>query len=713
MKAQRPASKLVTASADTAARQAPSAPRAMFSLDRVRVHADARAAALAEATSARAVTIGSDIYFGAGQYNPDQARGRELIAHEMVHVAQAQQHGTSSTNPDGAELEARQLARTVSVGPHPASMPQVQHAAAPAMFDRMPDPDYSQDQTKITDHLLRTYPYLRRLSNKDKILEQFFNFIRYDRRFRQLGETLATLPPITYGATAAIEKRARERKPWEDERDAAAKLRGKVATEIDINPLEILAPSFYSSSEHGAFFNAGARAVAAELASRRCWLRLAYGGIDSFRYGITGYIGGGAWLPISADGIEPMFFRRESLVSQTMLEIDVAFTNATAAAMKEADAKFIDTAPEIAMARLDAFVEENRAKRRVETEPTDEEKEVQALQEQRHAYGQNIQGAAVAATLPFVLFLSMFAVEGPVDLLLAITPVHKIKGAAKLRGALGKGSKQLEKIGVELLEHIDDEAKLLLKTASKLKRGQVKALKAIYDKTKNRDLIIKLMDRQIKGTADVTWIAKKLESGKLKPDSIVAFTDQASHLPWNVLEDIIEKRKIASKSRDSFASKMVGFLGEEGVARFVKTPSFVKSVFKKRKGASIKEMRRGIDYGGNKSVDLLLQSDMGELAVGEVKHWSTTTWLDASKRSETIAQLARHNAGLGTTASVMGRRASDVTDKVLFVSADGYKGLDKTTMAAFEKEALDLGWKVELVPNSAIDTFDEFIDKVR
>ncbi len=63
-------------------------PRFGRDLSDVRVHADGRAAGAARSLGARAFTLGSDVHFGVGQYNPSSARGRRLIAHELTHVAQ-------------------------------------------------------------------------------------------------------------------------------------------------------------------------------------------------------------------------------------------------------------------------------------------------------------------------------------------------------------------------------------------------------------------------------------------------------------------------------------------------------------------------------------------------------------------------------------------------------------------------------------------------
>jgi len=85
----------------------------------VRVHVDDHAATLARAVSARAFTVGSDIFFSAGEYNPATQGGTELIAHEVAHVVQ--QRGATMTGPlsvsqpgDASEREAEAVARDVT-----------------------------------------------------------------------------------------------------------------------------------------------------------------------------------------------------------------------------------------------------------------------------------------------------------------------------------------------------------------------------------------------------------------------------------------------------------------------------------------------------------------------------------------------------------------------------------------------------------------------
>jgi hypothetical protein len=63
-------------------------PRFGHDFGQVRVHADARAAAAAEAVSAKAFTVGQHLVFGAGEYRPGTPDGDHLLAHELAHVVQ-------------------------------------------------------------------------------------------------------------------------------------------------------------------------------------------------------------------------------------------------------------------------------------------------------------------------------------------------------------------------------------------------------------------------------------------------------------------------------------------------------------------------------------------------------------------------------------------------------------------------------------------------
>ena len=51
-------------------------------LSGVRVHTDASSASAADSVGARAYTIGRDIHFGAGHYDPSSVAGEHLLAHK-------------------------------------------------------------------------------------------------------------------------------------------------------------------------------------------------------------------------------------------------------------------------------------------------------------------------------------------------------------------------------------------------------------------------------------------------------------------------------------------------------------------------------------------------------------------------------------------------------------------------------------------------------
>lgn len=54
----------------------------------VRIHATGYSDRLSEALTAQAFTVGRDIYFRSGQYQPDSVSGKRLLAHELTHVVQ-------------------------------------------------------------------------------------------------------------------------------------------------------------------------------------------------------------------------------------------------------------------------------------------------------------------------------------------------------------------------------------------------------------------------------------------------------------------------------------------------------------------------------------------------------------------------------------------------------------------------------------------------
>jgi hypothetical protein len=71
-------------------------PRFRHDFSKVRVHIDSKAVDSARAVDARAYTVGRQIVFGAAMFRPDTSSGRQLLAHELMHVVQ--QNGEAEAN---------------------------------------------------------------------------------------------------------------------------------------------------------------------------------------------------------------------------------------------------------------------------------------------------------------------------------------------------------------------------------------------------------------------------------------------------------------------------------------------------------------------------------------------------------------------------------------------------------------------------------------
>lgn len=102
-------------------------PRFGQDFSRVRVHADTRAAASARAVNAFAYTVGNNIVFDTGQYDPATTAGRMLLAHELTHVVQQGEDGgfqPSGIEPadSSSEREADRVAKEVTTNQHYANL---------------------------------------------------------------------------------------------------------------------------------------------------------------------------------------------------------------------------------------------------------------------------------------------------------------------------------------------------------------------------------------------------------------------------------------------------------------------------------------------------------------------------------------------------------------------------------------------------------------
>jgi hypothetical protein len=88
-------------------------------LGHVRLHTDPQAGRVSEGLSARAVTVGRDIYFSRGRYDPNSSAGRALLGHELSHALNP---GDGETIFRDAEASAPSVP---AAGPAPSAPPVV------------------------------------------------------------------------------------------------------------------------------------------------------------------------------------------------------------------------------------------------------------------------------------------------------------------------------------------------------------------------------------------------------------------------------------------------------------------------------------------------------------------------------------------------------------------------------------------------------------
>jgi len=118
-------------------------------LSTVRVHTDGAAAASARSVQAHAYTVGEDVVFGSGRYQPDTPDGQRMLAHELTHVVQQRSGPVAGTPTEGGisvsdpgdpfERAAESNADRIMSG-HPGhESGPVAEAASPASMQRAAD----------------------------------------------------------------------------------------------------------------------------------------------------------------------------------------------------------------------------------------------------------------------------------------------------------------------------------------------------------------------------------------------------------------------------------------------------------------------------------------------------------------------------------------------------------------------------------------------
>jgi hypothetical protein len=113
-------------------------PRFGYDFSDVRVHTGPAAAGAAHALGARAFTVGRDVFFGAGEYQPASAQGQRLVAHELTHTIQQAPAATRAS-------------RALSTALAPVR-------AAPKRIQRLFDDTKAAIRNKVRDFITRDFP---------------------------------------------------------------------------------------------------------------------------------------------------------------------------------------------------------------------------------------------------------------------------------------------------------------------------------------------------------------------------------------------------------------------------------------------------------------------------------------------------------------------------------------------------------------------------
>jgi hypothetical protein len=114
-------------------------------LSPVRVHSDGEAASLNRELNAQAFTVGSDIFFAEGKYNPTSSEGQGLLAHELTHVGQQTGFGARGAQRQAKPEEEEQVQRQAK----PEEEEQVQRQAKPEeeeQVQRQAAPEEEEEQ---------------------------------------------------------------------------------------------------------------------------------------------------------------------------------------------------------------------------------------------------------------------------------------------------------------------------------------------------------------------------------------------------------------------------------------------------------------------------------------------------------------------------------------------------------------------------------------
>ncbi len=137
--------------------------------DDVRVHIDGLAAESARAVSAQAYTVGRNIVFARGMFDPVGHRGRALLVHEVAHVVQQGRGRSSRRSPQlidadpAAEREAERVEQAARTG-----LPSTFRQSETAQLNRAPSGRQSERRESDSRMELQRKPDQRKRAKSKK-----------------------------------------------------------------------------------------------------------------------------------------------------------------------------------------------------------------------------------------------------------------------------------------------------------------------------------------------------------------------------------------------------------------------------------------------------------------------------------------------------------------------------------------------------------------
>lgn len=176
-----------------------------FDFSKVRIFTGAAAHKAAKSVQAKAYTLGAQVVFAEGQYQPETFEGKKLLAHELTHVMQqgsgvARKAGSPASMEDAEETETATLSTSGMGSPVPGI--SVYGNCAGAQVEGRTDASYDQSTYAVTGATVKRAKHCADCEAEDCV--KISGVIHADF----VATTNVTLPPVPPGNWSECERTA-------------------------------------------------------------------------------------------------------------------------------------------------------------------------------------------------------------------------------------------------------------------------------------------------------------------------------------------------------------------------------------------------------------------------------------------------------------------------------------------------------------------------